>query len=286
MKRLLNKTVLLFLTVLLAAACSSDPEMFDKSDRFVAFNSGTEKIVENDTLLIPVVVGAFKGSPAVTVSFEVVEDTTSTAAKEGVDFNLESSSVVFADGFGTQYIKVIPVNNDVFTGNKTFKINLTSNTAKYPFGVQQTVTVTIIDDEHPLKNWIGSYSVSALSYGSPGAWDESWSNVSTAADPDDVNNLIISGLAGGNLSIVATFDLTAMTITIKPGANVGVAYGSGNMLFYLGDESVSSYDKEANIVGTISNDGSITIDHVSPVFESGAYIGQMWDTFKTVWTKK
>jgi len=287
MKRILNKTVLLVLTVLLIAACSSDPELFDKSDRFVAFNSGTAKVLEDTSLLIPVVVGAFKGSSAVTVSFEVVAETGTSIAKEGVDFNLDASSVVFADGFGTQYIKVTPVNNDVFTGNKTFTINLKSNTAKYPFGAQQTVLVSIIDDEHPLKNWIGNYSVSALSYGDPGNWDESWSNVSTAADPDDVNSLIISGLANGNKSIVATFDLTAMTITIKPGVNIGSnSYNLGNMLFYLGVESLSSFDKEANIVGTISNDGSIVIDHISPVVESGVNKDVIWDTFKTVWTKK
>ena len=138
----------------------------------------------------------------------------------------------------------------------------------------------------PLKNWIGNYSVSAFSYGNPGAWDETWSNVSLVADPTDVNNLIVTGIAGGKGEVVATFDLTAMKITIKPGANIGDTYGGGNMLLYLGDESVSSYDKEASIVGTISNDGSIEIDHVSPVFESGSYIGEMWDTFKTVWTKK
>ena len=149
MKKLINKTALLVLAVLLVSACSSDPELFDKSDSFVAFNSDVAKVSEKDSLMIPVDVGALKGSPSVTVNFEVVDSTGATIAKEGVDFTLGSTSITFVDGFGTQYVKVKPVDNDLFTGNKTFKITLTSNSVGYPFGVIQTVNVTIVDDEHP-----------------------------------------------------------------------------------------------------------------------------------------
>lgn len=286
MKKLINRTAILILAVFLASACSSDPILFEKSDSFVAFNSETVKGVETAAIRFPVMVGTLKGSPALTVNFEVVEETAgSSVAIEGTDFTLAAATLDFPDGYGVGYLVVNPVDNDIFTGNKTFKIQITTNTEDYKLGTNSVATITIIDNEHPLGKWIGNYDVVASSYGSPGAWDENWSNVSTAADPDDVNNLIVSGLAGGDKSVVATLDLVAMTITIKPGVNIGNSYGYGDVLLYSGLEDLSDVNKDSPMVGTISEDGTIIIDHVSPVL-TGANAGYIWDTFNTTWTKQ
>lgn len=44
-------------------------------------------------------------------------------------------------------------------------------------------------------------------------------------------------------------------------------------------------DKEAPIIGTISDDGSIHIDRMALML-SGANEGYIWDAFDTYWTKQ
>ena len=75
------RAILPILSAAILAACSTDPVLFDESSFFVAFNKKTAQVKENgDTLLIPVDVAAFKGSPALSVTIAVLPDTGATAA--------------------------------------------------------------------------------------------------------------------------------------------------------------------------------------------------------------
>jgi hypothetical protein len=98
--------------------------------------------------------------------------------------------------------------------------------------------VTFIDDEHPLKNWIGTYSVAAASYGNPGAWDEAWTATTESVEGDLSSlSITINTGSGGGTSFLATLDTDDMTITIAPGTDVGDVYGYGSTLWYVGDYS-------------------------------------------------
>lgn len=292
MKKYINKIVLLASVVLLATSCSLDTKMFEASDSFVAFKSPTVIVSEKGSLKIPIVVAALKGSPSMTVTVQIVDG---TAVNDSMLFQtsafiVDTTQVTFADGFGTQYITINPIDDHVFTGNRTFTVKLLSNSEGLPFGAINEVKVTIMDDEHPLAKWIGTYSVACASYGKPGEWDEVWT-VTTVPDPSDVNNLITTGISKSAFisiaepnTITATLDMVAMTISIKGGQEIkGYGYSLG---IYLGTEDLSSVDKSAKIIGTISNDGSIHIDHLSPMIIAGAYAGSIWDTFNTTWTKQ
>ncbi|MDN5291942.1 MAG: phospholipid/cholesterol/gamma-HCH transport system substrate-binding protein [Anaerophaga sp.] len=231
MKKYIYKSVILVLSLGVLAACESDPVMFDSSKSFVAFEKKTAEVKEGpseDIVQIPVTIAAVPGSPSVTVNFEVL--TEGATAIEGEDFEIvnETNTLTCDEGFGTEYIEVKPIDNSDFTGDKTFTIELTGNSRNYPLGAVSTVAVTVVDDEHPLATWLGSYSVNAVSYWSPGTYDESW-NVTTKPNPDDVSTLLIEGIGNGDKAIVAKFDTEEMTITIDAGSNIGDAYGYGDV---------------------------------------------------------
>jgi hypothetical protein len=292
MKKIVYKILFILAAVVLFASCETKYIMFDSSKNFVAFTGKSVDIPEPGSRMgIPVLVTALPDSPPVTVTFEFnTGDLGDKAAVEGTDFTLvnDSKTLSFPDGYGYDTIWIQPVDNDEFTGNKAFYIELLSNSVDYQFGLNTLFTVNLIDDEHPLKDWIGTYDVYAYSYGSPGAWDEQWSCV-TSADPSDVNNLLLSGIGGSSYPgtpVVAKVDLETMTLTIAGGSEIGShsAYG-GPVAIFLGDESGGVASESDPIVGEIREDGSIHIDHLALKFVGGINAGYIWDSFDTEWTK-
>jgi hypothetical protein len=284
MKKIINRITFVLAAVTLLVSCEADYIMFDSSKSFVAFPSKTTSISEaGGQVAIPVYVVALKGSPSVTVDFDFDATDLANPAVEGEDFTLVNASqtLTFSQGWGYDTIWIQPINNDIFTGNKAFKITLTSNSQNYQFGANQTNTVTIVDDEHPLKAWIGSYSVTAASYGNPGAWDEAWTATTESVEGDLSSlSITINTGSGDGTAFLATLDTDEMTITIAPGTDVGDVYGYGPTLWYVGD--FSYMDTESSIVGTIDNDGTILIDELAVWLPNYSYY---WDAFNTTWTK-
>ena len=257
--------------------------MFDTADTFIAFTASSSMAAEPGGMVgIPVMVTAESSAPAVSVSFDFDE---ASEAVEGEHFNLVNSSntLDISDGWGFDTIWIEPIDNDVFTGNLSLIINLTSNTQDYPFGVTSSHTLTILDNEHPLGNWIGTYSVVALSYGNPGPWDESWT-VSSSAVPGDVESLsmVINAGNGGGTPFLVKIDTEAMTITIGAGTEAGNLYGYGPTAMYVGD--YATIDIESPVVGTIEADGTIKIDKIAMILTDYGFSGGYWDAFNTTWT--
>jgi len=195
-----------------------------------------------------------------------------------------SNTLDVSAGWGYDTIWIQPIDNDIFTGNLTLIINLTSNTQSYPFGVTNSHDLTIVDDEHPLGKWIGSFSVSAVDYSSYFG-PETWA-VTTAPDPADVNNLIVTGIGSGYSEftpVTGVVDLDAKTITFSSGSEIGThsAYG-GPLAIYLGDQAGNLYEEP--IVGEIKDDGSIYVDLLGILFVGGVNEGLVWGVYETTWT--
>ena len=287
----MKNTYKLLYIVMMAAiftSCKNDPIMFDSSKTFVAFTSTSVSVVENENALdIPVMVAGVPGSPAVTVNFEVKTEGIANPAVEGTDFTiLSSGSVDFPDGSGMVNITIHPIDNGVFTGDKSFELVLTSNSKNYPTGAENVITVTLKDNEHPLAKWIGTYSVSAVSYYSPGQYDELWS-VTTEPDPNDVNKLIITGVgAPGSGPLKATINLEEMSITLAPGQVLGDVYGYGSISVYKGTDAGDNIIQDQPLVGVIQDDGTIKIDLWGELITDGQNAGLLWDVFNTTWTKQ
>ncbi len=283
MKRSIIKYFAILSAVLLVSSCEWNPPTFDSADSFIAFTASSSGVAEQGGMIgIPVLVTAESSAPAVSVTFDFDE---SSAAVEGEHFNLvNASNTLDINGWGYDTVWIEPIDNDVFTGNLPLIINLTSNTKNYPFGVTNSHTLTIIDDEHPLGAWIGTFSVAAVDYWSyfgPETW-----TVTTEPDPSDVNNLIVTGMGSGYseyTSVTGVVDLDAKTITFSAGSEIGThADYSGPIAIYLGDEGGGIYEEP--IVGDINDDGSIYVDHLGVKFVGGLNAGLTWAVFETTWT--
>jgi hypothetical protein len=287
------KLLYLLLMAVIFTSCKNEPIMFDKSKTFVAFAYTSASVNENaNSIDIPVMVAAVDGSPAVTVDYKVVTDGISNPAIEGTDFTIVSeSSLNFSEGTGYAFITVHPIDNNILTGFKSFKLVLTSNSRDYPNGAENEITVVIKDDEHPLFKWIGTYYVDAVSYSKPGDYDEAWL-VTTEPDPKDYSYLIITGIgAEGSGPIKAKIDLEEMLITLAPGQSIGEVYSNlnpdyGNINIYKGTDSGDGVIMDEPLIGVIQNDGTIKIDLWGELITSGKYKGSLWDVFNTTWNKQ
>ena len=111
----------------------------------------------------------------------------------------------------------------------------------------------------------------------PGSSRSPWA-VTTAPVDGDETQLSIVGMAFGDLPVIASVDLDAMTITLPAGANTGEGYGYGPTVIWRGNyETV----EEADVVGSINADGSIAIDLVTMMLpDFGNFV---WDSFNTTW---
>ena len=235
--------------------------------------------------------------PATDVTVDVSVEGISNPAVEGTDFTILSKTV--SAGVGETVITITPIDNTVFQGDKQFKLIIKSNSKSYSISAQNTMTITISDDEHPLKAWIGTYKVAAVSYGDPGNWDESWT-VTTSPVTGNLNQLSITGLASGStVPAIATLDKTALTIAINSGQDLGSSYGSDNgqvRLYYgtaeiidmlLAQTSVTSIMLSAaesiKITGTLDLDGTIHLDKMGMILTDYDWC---WDVFNTTWTKQ
>lgn len=292
MKKIITNLLILAVTVLMVTSCDDKyPIVFDDSNVIVGMSASTLSVREDGTGSFTIYLGGIEGTEAADVTLAVSVDGISKPAVEGTDFNLSTKNVNVPVGVAS--VTVTPVNNTIFAGNKQFRVTIASNSKNYDMAVQQSILVTIIDDEHPLKAWIGTYSVAAVSYGSPGAWDEAWT-VTTSAVASDVTKLNLVGISGSTAPVVATLNTTTMTIEItSPSALVSAYDYDGVSLYYATDEILSIASGEVTagmltasglqkITGTIEANGTIKIDRMCIILDDYNWA---WDCFNTTWTK-
>lgn len=161
---------------------------FSDSDAFIAFRSSSVSVGEADgSVEIPVMLTSLGGMSG-TVPISIVDSL--TTAKEGSDFAIETKELSFSPDANLQSVKLTVYDNDVFTGTKTLVLALGSSTIK--LGAAKTCTISIQDDEHPLRFILGTYSASADSYfSSRGHYD--W-DITVDRDESDINKVWIGNL--------------------------------------------------------------------------------------------
>ena len=180
--------------VLSLASCDvNDYPEFNDADAFLAFTNGAVTVgEESGSAEIAVQLASLTGLSA-SVDVEVVPDEEGKDAVEGVDFNIENKTLSFAGLEGsTQKIKVKIIDNDVFTGNKSFTLRLKEG-GSVKLGASKTCRVTIKDNEHPLLFIIGDYTTSVASvFSDRGPWNNH--TISINIDDEDVNKVWISNI--------------------------------------------------------------------------------------------
>lgn len=292
MKKILSNLFILAVAMFMVTSCDDNyPVMYDESNIIVGMSGTVLSVKEDATGSFSLYLGGVTGTESTDVTLQVSVDGISKPAIEGTDFTLSTKSVNLA--VGTASVTVTPVNNDIFTGNKQFRVSIASNSKNYDVAAQESILVTIVDDEHPLKTWIGSYTVAAVSYYEPGTYDEEW-DVTASAVASDVTKLSLVGIAGSTTPVIATLNTTNMTIEITSPSDLGAIYGyDSGSAYYATDEILaiaSGYvtagmltaAESHKITGTIEADGTIKIDRMCIVLDDYVYA---WDCFNTTWTK-
>lgn len=169
-------------------SCNNDYPVFDDADAFVAFQSTTVSVGENEGKIeIPVTLASLAGIET-DVEYELID---TLGAKEGKQFSISGDKKLhFTKDAPTQKIVVNVTDDDVFNGNVKFIIKLKEGSVKT--GDSNTCTVTIEDDEHPLKFILHSYSGTVSD-----AWDETQTfNWTITRDESDNSKVWIEGFSG------------------------------------------------------------------------------------------
>ncbi len=130
-----------------------------------------------------------------------------------------------------------------------------------------------------ITDFVGTYTVDAVSNYEPGDWDEEW-EVTTEAHATDPNILLITGIAFSEVAVEATLDFDALTITIPYGLDIGDVYGYGSTILYNSNADLELI--EENLTGTLFENNNFEIDYMMMYFPGE---GWDWDIFTPMFNK-
>lgn len=297
------------LALLFAACEKNEPILFSNEDSFIAFMNGAADVNEatvvgevatENVIAIPVMLVTFDNSP-VTVEFDfsvegipeaiqAIENEAYTLLNDSKELNFAGGDVEGSTmGYDTIFIQTI--DNEIFTGNRRFHIDLLSNSAGYDFGTLSTTEVTIVDNEHPLNIVLGNYSVEATSVFGGSAN----TNIATSAVEGTLEQVsfplgqLIPGWGVPPTDLVyATVNLEESTFNIQ----IGQDYAS----FGYGPCKISGYDGETGermedglyVRGTFDADGNIVLsDQIGVIITDGNNVDLSFEIWEAgaVWTK-
>lgn len=273
MKILKNITLgLVALVGLALTSCSNDLPEFNDADAFVSLRETSASINETGgELEIPVLLSSLSGKSG-SVDFEITADETAPAV-EGTHFTVENTSntLTFTKDENTQYIKLKIIDNDTYGGDVRLTITL-KNAQGVKLGADNTCTVTIEDDEHPLAFMLGSYTATGDSYFNGG---QEWT-VKIAKDDSDVSKVWITNFVYGGSSASSPIygtvnsDNTEIHIPVKQTLATSSSYPHIWLEAYSAD---GEQDIEDYIVGkiTVDDNGVTTISFPDYMFGSLVY---------------
>lgn len=178
------------LAALAAALLSCDRRETFITGKYVSLESSSISISESvGTFEIPVRVYANDGR-----DFAVLVRSSDGTATYGEDYELvgmESGRIVFGGTDETRSITVrILPHLSVFTDDLDFTVELVSVTDG-TLGMNRTIRVIINDDDHPLKDVIGTYTASGVGYFTGEA--ETWT-LSLESVKGDLTSVYVNGI--------------------------------------------------------------------------------------------
>lgn len=255
--------------------------IFSNSDKFIAFENTSFNVREEGSMIgIPVYIAGTKSGDGATVNFAFDTTGIENPAIEGDDFNVVNSdySLSWNNYYGYDTIWVEPLDNNIYDKDKSVNIVLSNPSNNYNLGAFNTAAINIIDNEHPLGKWVGTFVANAASQGLPGDWDEVWT-VTTGTVSGEPDKLSITGIAASPDIIYATVNKEEMTITLEPGQVIdNYSYGNyGRIGIYWG--TYPDIDDQKQLVGTIYEDGSFYIPNWGHMFLDAPNTGIVWDVF-------
>lgn len=236
---------------------------FSDDDAFVAFSATQASIDENstDSLVLEVVCTSLAGI-STQVNIEVV-DTAAKAAKLGIDFTVSTSSgsatsLSFDKDHTSQKIIIKAIDNDVFTGDKSFVINLGEPTAG-KLGYNKSCQVIVADDEHPLAFILGSFTGKGTSYFNG---PEEWALTISKDEEGDLTKVWIGNLVNGGSSkkVYGFVNEEKNKLSIPVGQAIAASSSYDIILEgFRGDDGEEDIEVGDFIFADIAADGTISI---------------------------
>lgn len=258
--KLLNYIFTMMIASLLLSGCDlNESPKFSDGDAFVGFSGSSLDVAENKgTLSIPVTLSSLGGLSSV-VTYTVKDGT----AKEGTNFNVNGTGTLsFTKENPVQNIEIEVINNDAYTGDLVFTIEL-ANAGNVNMGSISKCEVTILDKDHPLSFILGTFAaVGESNFGGGLAWD-----VSIAKDADDITKVWITNLVPGGSDAknpvygVVNEEKTQLIIPIKQTLMEYASYDAVLLEgYYGGDES--RIPSGGKLTVDIAADGTLTFQDI------------------------
>ncbi len=259
------------LGIALFASCEQEDLLFEKSMSAVGFYGSTASLNEvdltmsgKDSVVVNVMVTALVGSPSCDVTFEVDTTGISNPAVEGIDFEtITNKTVTVSEGWGYFPITIKAIDNNDYdeNGNKSFRLKVVSNSLGYDLSSESEMTVTIIDDDHPLGWLFGTYSV-ATTETANGSTSHTGS---VAAVDGETNKIKIYGMCGAAYGpglvdpyyILGTVSDDQTTITIAAG-QAWDSWNWGPVELMCWEDDNGEGEEADQLIGTISTDGGVS----------------------------
>jgi len=245
----------------LASCDINEAPKFSDADAFVAIQTTSASVAENDSILeIPVMLTSLSGKSG-SVDFEITIDSVGGAV-EGVNYTLDGEkTLTFTKDAPTQNIVFKIIDNDTFGGDLKLTITLT-NPQGVKLGANKTCSVMIEDDEHPLSFILGTMHAVGYDYFSGGA-EEEWT-ATFAKDATDLNKVWIYNVASGGCSAsspvygIVNAEKTEIHIPVEQTTATTASYDVILEGWYAPDWE-EDIPTGGYITGYIAADGTITI---------------------------
>ena len=201
------------------------------------------------------------GSGKVTVTLAVSTEGDTNPAIEGEDFTIDNKEITFEEGYGTQNIVIRPIDNNVFTGKKTFTLTIASSTPELKESVQNSVKISIADDEHPLSYLFGTYAMEGILISQGQASPNGYDVTIAAHDAGALNEIEVDfGYPEVVLASVGEEDGETV-ITFYKNQDVGEAQAGyiAHFVWTTVEDGKQYYSETDNVMATYDN-GIITLN--------------------------
>ena len=294
--RKLKYLILAVGTLFVIASCDDNiPQSFNAEDSNASFSKTTASVNENATepLEIPLVLDGIPGSGKVTVTLAVSTEGDTNPAIEGEDFTIDNKEITFEEGYGTQNIVIRPIDNNVFTGKKTFTLTIASSTPELKESVQNSVKISIADDEHPLSYLFGTYAMEGILISQGQASPNGYDVTIAAHDAGALNEIEVDfGYPEVVLASVGEEDGETV-ITFYKNQDVGEAQAGyiAHFVWTTVEDGKQYYSETDNVMATYDN-GIITLNEDNGfgflAYESGVPYAwfEYWMQGSVTFTKK
>jgi len=298
MKKIFKYIISFIIGLTLFTSCDdlNEPIYLNSEDKFVAFLNTAFSVKENNGDKVGILVYiSSPGGTGCTVNFDFDTTGIDLPAVEGVDFNLvnDSKTLTFNNYFGYDTIWIEPIDNDFYDKNKTVKVILSAPSNNFNLGRESSLSLTVVDNEHPLSLVIGDYTITYKSGFSSDFGTEYTVDIVTAPNPDDETQVffyvkdMFPGWGFTEEVIYADVDLDEGTFKMAAGQSApSYGYGPSKFTGFDADTDLQFEDGEF-ITGTIDVDGNITIPHYTGMqITEGGNAGLWFDLWaSSIWNK-